>query len=1125
MHARCRLIGSWRVVAVVIVAAAALLDLGNRGVCGEALSVPLLLKQSAFQGGLIVYLGDNVDTLASLADQCKDSSLVEGLSMDPAAVAAARVLLKQRGVYGRVAMDRWDGSALPLIDNLVNLLIVDGPAEVARAELLRVLVPQGTAWIKRAAGPCEALNKPRPAEMDEWTHYLHDSTNNAVGHDTLVGPPRHAQWVGSPLWSRQHEHMSSMDALVSSRGRIFYVFDEAPALSIQLPSQWKLIARDAFNGVILWKRPIPSWHNSRWPLKSGPAFLPRRLVAVGDTVFATLSYQGPIEAVSAATGKTLRAFESTRGAEELLVNDNVLFALVNPTPVNYERYTYDTSNAVCWVETKNVAQRYPWDEKPRMIQAIDVRSGNLLWRAQFPVLPLSLAVDAGKVYFHDGKKIVALDRQNGSTLWQSPDAGRRSVIPTFFGGTLVVYGDVVLFTGGDGRMSAYSAATGRRLWDDKQPPTGHNCPLDILAAGGLVWNAAIAGGVQDGIFRGRDPHSGKVVKEFPPDVDTSWFHHRCYRAKATDQYLLTSRTGVEFVDIRKQHWDINHWVRGACIYGVMPCNGLLYAPQHPCICYAESKLNGFCALAPASAARPPLLEGDDSGRLSKGPAYQEAQGRKDTEARSDKSAEMIKSDSAASQSPFVSPFDWPTYRHDPARSGLASTALAAQLAPAWTADVGGRLSSVTIAGGRVYVASIDDHTVHALAASTGQPLWIFTAGGRVDSPPTCWQDRVLFGSADGYVYCLRAADGELAWRYRAAPRDLRMMSLEQIESVWPVHGAVLIHGNVAYCTAGRSMFLDGGIRLLRLDPLSGRKLSETVLDDRDPTTGAALQAKIRGLNMPVALPDILSCDGKYVYMRSQKFTLDGIRPVISTPKEIPADQSGDVHLFCPTGLLDDSWFHRGYWMYGKTFSSGCDYWFRAGRFVPAGRLLVFDDQTVYGFGRKPNLFAWTPVLQYRLFAADKLSKAERIEHVVKADKAMKAKDKWNIFNRFLTTAAPKEDISAVGLKWSENDPDLLVRTMLLSAGKLFVAGPPNVVNEERVFQDPFDPQIREQLARQTAVLDGSEGAVFHVVDALTGRTLSTLRLPSLPVWDGMASAQKRLYVATTAGKVICFTGK
>jgi hypothetical protein len=66
----------------------------------------------------------------------------------------------------------------------------------------------------------------------------------------------------------------------------------------------------------------------------------------------------------------------------------------------------------------------------------------------------------------------------------------------------------------------------------------------------------------------------------------------------------------------------------------------------------------------------------------------------------------------------------------------------------------------------------------------------------------------------------------MIWRYRAAPADLRMGAFEQIESVWPVHGSVLVRESQGghaelWCVAGRSMFLDGGLRLLRLNPATG----------------------------------------------------------------------------------------------------------------------------------------------------------------------------------------------------------------------------------------------------------------------------------------------------------------
>jgi hypothetical protein len=119
-----------------------------------------------------------------------------------------------------------------------------------------------------------------------------------------------------------------------------------------------------------------------------------------------------------------------------------------------------------------------------------------------------------------------------------------------------------------------------------------------------------------------------------------------------------------------------------------------------------------------------------------------------------------------------------------------------------------------------------------------------------------------------------------------------MMAFEQIESVWPVHGSVLIQDDVLYCVAGRSMFVDGGLRLWRLDPQTGRVLSETVMDDSDPAGGKDLQDYVSWLNMPTAMPDILSSDGRLVYMRGQPFRLDGQRlPLEAMPTTDDIDRA------------------------------------------------------------------------------------------------------------------------------------------------------------------------------------------------------------------------------------------
>jgi outer membrane protein assembly factor BamB len=1054
-----------------------------------------ILEATGVRGGLVVHVGCG-DGKLTTALHANDSYLVHGLDRQAQNVEAARAYVQSLGLYGPVSVETWTGKDLPYIDNLVNLVVLEDPNGVSQDELLRVLAPGGVAYT-RSGDRWAKLVKPWPKEIDEWTHYLHDSTNNAVAHDSLIEPPRRYQWVGGERYSRQHDHMSSVNAVVSAAGRVFCIFDEAPRASILIPPQWRLIARDAFNGTLLWKRKVSPWHEHLWPLKSGPQLMTRRLVAVGDRVYVTLGTDAPLVALDAATGQTVRTYEGTQATEEILYQGGVLFLSVAKSG---EPLRSDPKRVFANLAEIRAAVTDPlWTDAPRTIMAVDAESGKVLWEKESEVVSMSLAADGQRVLFHDGEKIQCLDRATGEVRWASEPLPRREHMRSSSGVTLVIYGDVILYSGlipaeeGQGRstmMYAVSAEDGKTLWKAEHPPCGHmGTPDDLLVTGGLVWSGAVAQGTDSGVMIGRDLHSGEVKSEFLPDVETYWFHHRCYRAKATDKYLLFSRTGIEFIDYAKQHWICNHWVRGACLYGVMPCNGLIYAPQHPCACYLEAKLYGFSALAPPSKHGEPRREVPDEERLQPGPSF------------------------GPLPPPFNISSDWPTYRHDPARSGATKTTVEPNgLKQCWEARLGGKLTSPVVAEGKLFVASVDSHAVHALDASTGKPVWSFTAGGRVDSPPTIWEGRVLFGSADGHVYCVRASDGQLVWRYRAAPEDRRMGAFDQIESVWPVHGSVLVEKGVLYCAAGRSMFLDGGLRFLRLDPKSGRKLSETILDDRDPETKESLQTQIRGLNMPVALPDILSSDGNYVYMRSLPFDLEGNRKFVSYV-EVKDQQGDDVHLFSPTGFLDDTLWHRTYWVYGRAFASGAGGYYQAGRLTPAGRILVFDDDKVYGYGRLWRYYRWTTPLEFDLFAADKQPEIVRagIERtpVRKAGKAT-GQSRAVPVTRFMPA-------------WSDDAP-VQVTSMVLAGGVLFAAGPPDVEDEEQSAKTLSDPETQKKLAEQSAAFQGRLGAVLIAVSPSDGQKLAAYRLESMPRFDGMIAAGARLYLSTVDGKVLCLGG-
>ncbi|MEN9022220.1 MAG: hypothetical protein GWQ05_05205 [Verrucomicrobiaceae bacterium] len=66
------------------------------------------------------------------------------------------------------------------------------------------------------------------------------------------------------------------------------------------------------------------------------------------------------------------------------------------------------------------------------------------------------------------------------------------------------------------------------------------------------------------------------------------------------------------------------------------------------------------------------------------------------------------------------------------------------------------------------------------------------------------------------------------------------MYFEQLEYSHPLHGSVIIHDNKIYAVAGRSMFVDGGMRFLILNADTSEKIEEIVMDDKVPSTGEDL---------------------------------------------------------------------------------------------------------------------------------------------------------------------------------------------------------------------------------------------------------------------------------------------
>jgi len=113
--------------------------------------------------------------------------------------------------------------------------------------------------------------------------------------------------------------------------------------------------------------------------------------------------------------------------------------------------------------------------------------------------------------------------------------------------------------------------------------------------------------------------------------------------------------------------------------------------------------------------------------------------------------------------------------------------------------------------------------------------------------------------------------------------------------------------------------------------------------------------------------------------------------------------------------------------------------------------------------------------------------------------------------------------SFVEYQWTQ-DIQLMVRAMVKANDKLFIAGPPDVIDEERTFERVMsrDPAVAKKLQDQNEALLGKHGGLMRAVSAKDGTILAEYDLSALPAWDGMAVADGKLYMSTADGKVVCY---
>jgi outer membrane protein assembly factor BamB len=513
-----------------------------------------ILDATGVKGGLVVHIGCG-DGKLTAALRAGDNYTVQGLEPDAKNVETARKHIQSLGLYGPVSVIRWTSNYLPYVDNLVTLLVSENPGKIPMDEIMRVLAPLGVAYVKQDSQWAKIV-KPWPKEIDEWQQHFRDADNNAVARDTVVGPPRRYQWLGEPEWQRSHLAMPSINSMVSTKGRLFTVEDLGSAEHPALPGKQALVARDAYNGIVLWRVMFTDWHPTYIRNKEMPVQIQRRLAAVGDIVYCTPGYTAPITVFDAATGAVIKKHAETAGTMEFVHDRGILYVVTGDQADISQALTDPSRSALKTSIFRHEAYgpRIARSANPKNdILAIDAKSGNQLWRISGADTKgyegATLGVIGDRVVFATSTELVCVDAANGKSLWRVPAA----IVLKGPAGIAVslVLSDRAAYLADSERLRAFRLADGKALWET--PATiNHHKPPDVFLANGLVWAAAYSGSTGRpapalGLTRmgvnGFDPETGKLVKQINQTMLGPMGHDRCYRNRITTRYYINTVTG------------------------------------------------------------------------------------------------------------------------------------------------------------------------------------------------------------------------------------------------------------------------------------------------------------------------------------------------------------------------------------------------------------------------------------------------------------------------------------------------------------------------------------------------------------------------------------------------------
>ena len=704
-------------------------------------------------------------------------------------LAAVRKAAEAADLLGsRVFVVRGNFDRVHLADNLAAAVLVCSSAEkhVKEDDLVRVLHPRGKAVVAKRE---IVFKKAFPEGTDSWSHPYHGPDNNPQSTDRSARAPYLTQFLAEPMFCPMPE------VSVAAGGRVFRAFGHIAHKANQNAMLNTLICANAYNGTILWTRPLPE------------GFMIHRNTMIATPEVLYLADDRSCKLIDAATGKVQDEIVVPEELSDgpvwkwMALADGVLYALVGGKEIEPATQPSQTPGLGHWPWGMWEGHEYG-DPKTsfgfgRTFLAIHPDTKEVLWshREKDYVDSRGVCMSSGRIYFYSPESFLGcLDAKGGKMLWKNddddllaaigPNQRAQQPITGYSTASYVKCNDDLIFFAGPqrGKLVAASTQDGQPVWQQE-----HGNFLLVLREDGIY---AVGPQIRTPTIQQSGLKlayaTGEILARLP-------MRRACTRATGSiDSIFYRASGGTVRIDTATNNANHIAPMRPPCQDGVMISDGHLY--WGPWMCGCQLSLYGHIALA--SAGDFDFRPGLNDSRLETYPK-------------------------AEALTPLdVQPGDWPAYQGDSARSATTEVAVPPRVDRAWSFDLPCHgFPTAPVAAGGLVIFGDRNGVVRAVEAADGKLRWQVYTGASVYFPPAIEDGRLFVGSADGRVYALEAATGRPLWTFHAAPAERWIPVYGKLISTWPVAGGVVVEDGVVYAAAGIAHY--DGTHVYALDAVSG----------------------------------------------------------------------------------------------------------------------------------------------------------------------------------------------------------------------------------------------------------------------------------------------------------------